>query len=209
MMIFQLLFGRKHRELKIVLVTLGFLMALPMLAVAVIASSGVAAVSAAIATFNPLTHEVTIYGPGGDVKDTITLSTIWPTTGIVSDEFGAHEQFRQELNIGTHTGIDIANGFGIPIYAFLEGNVIQVDPSGGGSCGIFVRLQHIDGVSSLYCHMEHADVSVGEVIKQGQQIGLMGSTGASTGPHLHFQISVNGVPVNPRTFVSGEPPRGP
>ncbi len=208
MMFLHWLFGRKHGELKIILASIAFIMALPMMAVVVIASSGVAAVSAAIAVVNPVTHEVTIYGPNGDIKNKVTLTTIWPTTGFVSDEFGAYEKFRQELNFGAHTGIDIANALNIPIYAFLKGDITQVDKIGKGNCGKFVRIQHEYGISSLYCHMNLPEVEVGDSVLQGQEIGLMGMTGAATGPHLHFQINVNGIPVNPRTFVSGDPERG-
>lgn len=208
MMTLRWLFGRNRAELKIVLASVGLIMLMPLLAVIVVTSSGVAAVSAAVASINPVTHEITIFEPDGAVKTKVSLATMWPTTGYVSDEFGTLETFRLQLHLGTHTGIDIANAPGTPIYAFLDGTVIQVDDKGKGNCGIFVRVQHIDGISSLYCHMSSTAVFVGEAVKQGDLLGLMGTTGASIGPHLHFQINVNSLPVNPRTFISGEPDKG-
>ena len=202
------LFGHKHSELKLVLAGLGLLLLMPMIAVVVIVSTGSSLVSAAVATVNPISHEITIYGPTGAVQQTVLLSTIWPTDGYVSSEFGAYEAIRQELRLGAHTGIDIANAYDVPVRAFLSGSVTQVDRSGAGSCGKYIRLQHAYDVTSLYCHLSDVQVSPGDTAEQGQVIGLMGSTGASSGPHLHFQVAVHGVPVNPRTFIPGEPERG-
>ena len=202
------LFGNKHSEIKIVLAVIGFILLMPMIAIVVITSTGSPGVSAAVATLNPMSHEITIYDAAGAVQQTVTLSTIWPTEGYVSSEFGAYEAIRQELRLGTHTGIDIANAYNVPVRAFLAGSVTQVDNNGKGSCGKYIRLQHDYDVTSLYCHLNDVQVRTGDITEQGQLIGLMGSSGASSGPHLHFQIAVHGIPVNPRTFIPGEPERG-
>lgn len=202
------LFNSKHAELKIVAATVLVLIALPVMAVVVVASSGVAAVSAAIAVFNPQTNDVTLYDANGVIRSVLHLNTIWPTVGYVSSEFGTTEALRSELGLGPHTGIDIANAYGIPVYAFADGTILRTDTIGLGTCGKYVQVTHVEGVSSLYCHLESVTVRSGDSLKIGQQIGEMGSTGASSGPHLHFQITVNNLPINPRTFVSGEPERG-
>jgi murein DD-endopeptidase MepM/ murein hydrolase activator NlpD len=208
-LLLKVLWLRKHTELKIVLVTIFVLMMLPLAAVVVVASSGIAVASAALAALNPITHQVEVYSPTGQIVDSIKLTTVWPTRGYVSDEFGTHDIVRQELNLGPHTGIDIANRsrkFGELVTPFMEGTIINIDNLGLGTCGQYVRIQHIDNIQSLYCHLESTNGrKIGDKVHPGDVIGLMGSTGASTGAHTHFQINVNGIPVNPRTFMVGEP----
>ena len=208
-LLMKFLWLRKHSELKIVLAVLLILIALPISAVVIVATSGFAIASAAVAALNPITHEVDIFNVTGQKIDSIKLTTVWPTRGYVSDEFGTYDSVRQELNLGRHTGIDIANRsgrFGEPVTPFMEGTVIAVDNLGLGTCGQYVRIEHIDTIQSLYCHLESTNGrKIGDAVKPGDTIGLMGSTGASTGAHTHFQINVNGIPVNPRTFMVGEP----
>lgn len=97
-----------------------------------------------------------------------------------------------------HNGVDLANVTGTPIYAARSGTVtVSTYESGYGN---YCVINHGDGFSSLYAHMTHDVVSVGQTVSQGQLIGYMGSTGASTGPHLHFGISYNGSWVNPRAY---------
>jgi len=208
-LVMKLLWLKKHKELKIVLATLFVLMLLPLMAVVMVASSGIAVASAAIAALNPVTHNVDIYDNAGRQIDSIKLTTVWPTRGYVSDEFGAFEELRVELHLGRHTGIDIANAtgkYGELVTPFMEGTVITVDNTGLGTCGLYVRVQHIDNIQSLYCHLESTNgTKVGQLVRPGDTIGLMGSTGASTGAHTHFQINVNDIPVNPRTFEVGDP----
>lgn len=205
------LFNKKHYELKIVLATLAILIMLPVMSVVVFASSGISLVSAVLAELNPITHIVEIFDPNGNKVSEVQLSTVWPTRGYISDEFGTYGEYRMEHHLGPHTGIDIANEYGLigePITPFLEGKVIKVDYDGGDNCGIYVKVQHEFNLTSLYCHMSVALAVEQQQVKPGDIIGLMGSTGASTGPHLHFQINVYDIPVNPRTFMVGEPERG-
>jgi murein DD-endopeptidase MepM/ murein hydrolase activator NlpD len=210
MMLLRWLFRRKNAEIKIALATLAILLALPVISLVVFASSGFALVGNVLANLNPITHLVEIFDPNGKKVTDLQLSTVWPTRGYVSDEFGAWEQWRKDLKLGPHTGIDIANNYGLsgdPITPFMEGKVSKVDYDGGGTCGIYVRIKHDYNISSLYCHMSVAQVVVGQDVKPGDVIGLMGMTGEATGPHLHFQIEVYDVPVNPRIFMVGEPER--
>ena len=98
-----------------------------------------------------------------------------------------------------HQGVDLAGPEGTPIYATRSGTVTIARFS--KSAGYYVTINHGDGYSSVYMHMTTYTVSVGQSVSQGQLIGYMGSTGISTGPHLHFGISYNGKYVNPAQYV--------
>ena len=98
-----------------------------------------------------------------------------------------------------HNGVDLANDQGTPIYAARSGKVTVA--TYGGTYGYYVTINHGDGYSSLYAHMTHYVVSKGQTVSKGQLIGYMGSTGRSTGPHLHFSIFYNGSSVNPMNYI--------
>ena len=125
---------------------------------------------------------------------------MWPTYGVVTSGFG--KRFNQ-----MHTGVDIAGPIGTPIFAAASGVVIfaGVSPEGLGN---LVTIRHGDGSLSLYAHNERILVRKGQQVQQGEQISEMGSTGNSTGPHLHFEIHPQGrSAVNPRAFLpSHQPP---
>jgi len=195
-------------EVRIILATVAIILFLPIISVMVIANAGVAAVSSALAALNPITHKVDIKDANGNVINSVELSTVWPAQGYISDEFGATGEFRRLLGLGAHTGIDIANEFGQiggPITPFMDGTVIHVEPEDKGACGIHVKVQHKYNISSLYCHMSRATATQNQEVKPGDVIGYVGSTGASSGPHLHFQVMLYEIPVNPRLFMVGEP----
>ena len=99
-----------------------------------------------------------------------------------------------------HAGVDLANVQGTPIYATRSGTVLFATFS--SSAGYYVSINHGDGFSSIYMHMTHYVVSAGQKVKAGQVIGYMGSTGVSTGPHLHFGISYNGETQNPADYLN-------
>ena len=88
-----------------------------------------------------------------------------------------------------------------PLYSCSGGTVIRAgwDPWG---LGLHVRIQHANGYVTMYGHMSRLDVGVGDTVKKGQVIGLMGNTGRSTGPHVHFIISYKGVPRNPLDYIN-------
>jgi murein DD-endopeptidase MepM/ murein hydrolase activator NlpD len=113
---------------------------------------------------------------------------IWPAQGTITTYFWQY-----------HPGLDIANAVGTPEVAADAGQVVF---AGWGSYGIYVEIDHGNGFHTIYGHMASALVQVGQVVTPGQQIGLMGSTGRSTGPHLHFEIRYQGVPQNPLDFLS-------
>ena len=99
-----------------------------------------------------------------------------------------------------HNGIDMACAQGTPIYATRAGTVTRTSYQAGGA-GNYVSINHLDGFSSIYMHMTHYVVSQGQSVSQGQLIGYVGSTGISTGPHLHFGISYAGTYVNPLAYI--------
>ena len=114
----------------------------------------------------------------------------WPAKGVFSSGFG----WRWGR---MHKGIDIANSVGTPIIAVQSGRVTFAGWNDGGY-GYLVEITHYDGSRSLYAHQSRILVQVGEEVSQGQQVGQMGSTGRSTGPHLHFEIHAPGLgAVNP------------
>ncbi|MBS5671753.1 MAG: murein hydrolase activator EnvC family protein [Oscillospiraceae bacterium] len=98
-----------------------------------------------------------------------------------------------------HTGVDLGAAEGTPIYATRSGTVTTATYS--DVYGNYVTINHGDGYSSLYGHMTHYVVSAGEYVSQGEVIGYVGSTGWSTGPHLHFTIYYNGSTVNPMDYI--------
>jgi len=101
-----------------------------------------------------------------------------------------------------HNGIDMACPKGTPIYATRAGKVTTASYQAGGA-GYYVSINHLDGFASIYMHMTHYVVSAGQTVTQGQLIGYVGSTGISTGPHLHFGISYAGSYVNPLAYIYG------
>ena len=98
-----------------------------------------------------------------------------------------------------HGGIDLAAGMGAPIRAVTDATVVSAKTESG--YGRTIRLLHSDGTVSVYAHMSVLSVNPGEKVDAGQQIGKEGSTGQSTGPHLHFEIRINDVPINPAPWL--------
>ena len=128
---------------------------------------------------------------------------IWvtPVSGYtITSPFGmrVHPILGYEL---MHNGIDMACSQGTPIYATRAGTVATASYQAGGA-GYYVSINHLDGFSSIYMHMTHYVVSTGQSVSQGQLIGYVGSTGLSTGPHLHFGISYGGTYVNPLAYIA-------
>ncbi len=117
----------------------------------------------------------------------------WPIAGIVTQEFG---------HTG-HPGIDIAAAYGTPIHA--AGNGVVVVAGWEGGYGNYTCISHGGGISTCYGHQSAIYVSVGQVVTRGQIIGAEGSTGYSTGPHVHFEVRVDGAVRNPRLFIAGNP----
>ena len=119
-----------------------------------------------------------------------------PVTGRITSRFGANESIRDH----THKGIDIAATRGTPILASARGNVTFAGWSSG--YGYLVKIDHGNGVETYYGHCSKLYVSAGEIVEGGQEIAAVGSTGNSTGNHLHFEIRLNGNQVNPESIFN-------
>ncbi len=131
------------------------------------------------------------------------LGPVWPIHGEVTTEFGVPHWPYQP----THTGLDISDGkpAGVtPVKPFRPGTVIEAVHSNSGF-GNHVIIDHGNGVTSLYGHLDSFTVKVGQQVSLATVIGFEGTTGLSTGVHLHFEIRVNGQAANPHQFVSGQP----
>ncbi len=98
-----------------------------------------------------------------------------------------------------HDGLDFAAGHGTPIFSTADGTVVHAGWDGG--YGRAVRIRHAFGIETLYAHMSQLRVNVGDRVSRGDRIGDMGSTGRSTGTHLHYEVHVGGRPVNPMTYI--------
>lgn len=118
-----------------------------------------------------------------------------PASGNITSRFGGRESIRSRK----HTGLDIAAPVGTPIYAAADGTVECAKFSGG--YGNVVKLSHGNGVETYYAHCSKLLVKNGQKIKAGDKIALMGSTGHSTGSHLHFEVRINDTPVNPQNYI--------
>ncbi|AWB43619.1 hypothetical protein DCC85_04855 [Paenibacillus sp. CAA11] len=127
-----------------------------------------------------------------------TIST-WPTPsrrmtssfGYRSDPFSGHAAF--------HAGIDIGGEVGDPIFAAAAGKVTAVEKD--SSRGTYIIVRHPNGLETWYMHLNGAKVAAGETVSKGQTIGLLGNTGRSTGPHLHFQVMKRNEPVDPLSYI--------
>jgi len=121
-----------------------------------------------------------------------------PASGRITSPYGSRKG-------GFHYGVDIGNARGTPVYAAASGKVIAVvsyckegATSCGGRYGNYIVIEHANGQRTRYAHLSKVNVSVGQSVKQGKQIGAIGNTGRSTGPHLHFQVEKqNGATVRP------------
>jgi murein DD-endopeptidase MepM/ murein hydrolase activator NlpD len=123
---------------------------------------------------------------------------IWPLQGRVTSYFG-----RRNLGMGTasfHSAIDIAAPTGTPITAARSGTVIYAGWSNRGY-GNLVKIQHSNGDETWYAHQSEIWVGVGQALHQGETLGLVGSTGLSTGPHLHFELHEAGTAVDPLAYL--------
>jgi murein DD-endopeptidase MepM/ murein hydrolase activator NlpD len=206
MSLWGVIYKSTKTEIKIVVTTLGVLFILPLFAVVVIANAGIAEVVHALVSLNPITHLVEIHDANGKLVNTVQVSTVWPVNGVVTLEFGQNDLPYQLY----HTGIDIANRhkqIGDPVTPFMAGTVIDARTVTG--YGNYVMIDNGNNIVSIYGHLSQILTSKGQSVKPGDIIGLEGMTGYATGPHVHFEIRVYGIPVNPRLFMVGNPELGP
>ena len=128
-------------------------------------------------------------------KVALGVSLKRPISGTISSRFGSRSSVRSSI----HTGLDIAARLGTPIKAAAGGTVVHAGWK--GSLGKLIVISHGNGVQTYYAHCNSIGVSVGQKVSQGEVIGKVGSTGNSTGPHLHLEIRVNGVAYNPQNWL--------
>jgi len=156
---------------------------------------------AALIEILPLIDPTSEFDPDEFIIPDLTdpdIPSIWPASGTVTSEFG------EIRKIHTHKGIDISNNTGTPVRSTANGTVIAVGSS--GNFGRRIMIYHgtdENGTTyvTIYAHLSDFSVRIGENVDQGDIIGLMGNTGFSKGSHLHYEIRVNGAPVNPRMFL--------
>jgi murein DD-endopeptidase MepM/ murein hydrolase activator NlpD len=130
--------------------------------------------------------------PAGTPGAASSAGMVWPVNGILTSGFG-YRWGRM------HEGIDIAVAEGTPIFAAASGTVILAAYSGG--YGNYTCIDHGGGLSTCYGHQAGYAVSSGSSVSQGQVIGYSGNTGSSTGPHLHFEVRINGAAVDPLGYL--------
>ena len=125
----------------------------------------------------------------------VTTPTGWPTDGFISSGYGLRWNGAE-----FHQGIDIAAEMGTPIVATADG-VVTIAGWNAGGYGNMVDIDHGSGVSTRYGHASAVVVTAGQRVRRGQIIAYVGSTGHSTGPHLHYEVRLSGQPVNPTSYL--------
>jgi murein DD-endopeptidase MepM/ murein hydrolase activator NlpD len=127
------------------------------------------------------------------------VPSIWPVIGPLRSGVGMRTNPFGGSSIEYHKGQDIAAPTGTPVNATADGVVVVAGWVRGYGNGIYI--DHGNGISTRYGHLSRIDVMVGQTIKQGQHLGLVGSTGRSTGPHLHYEVRINGEATNPLDYL--------
>ena len=131
------------------------------------------------------------------------LPTIWAHLGKINNEFGFRRNPFGGRSYEFHAGMDIDGNKGDLIVAPANGVVVKAGWQGG--YGYLIEIDHGNGLSTRYGHLSRLEVKEGDSIQRGQLIGLIGSTGRSTGPHLHYELRLDDKAVNPRRFLPPEP----
>jgi len=187
---------------EIIFVSISFLIVLsmPFIAVLILTHTGINIVSDKLVSIDKQSKAIQIHDPkSGIVIKTVTTQLAWPTTGVITLEFGESNLPYQPF----HTGIDIANSMHKqedPISPIMKGKVTYAGEIFWGY-GKHIIIDHGDNITSVYAHLSKIFVYPGQVVNIGDTIGLEGTSGWSTGPHLHLEVRVFGIPVNPRTFL--------
>jgi murein DD-endopeptidase MepM/ murein hydrolase activator NlpD len=135
------------------------------------------------------------------VISTSRMAFVYPVMGPrMSSDFGLRKHPIKKAR-RHHDGIDLAAPVGAPIRAIADGQVMYADPHGG--YGKYIVVRHLNGITSHYGHCDTMEVLPGHTVTAGQIIGTVGNSGASTGPHLHFEIRRDGEAQDPESFLPG------
>lgn len=161
-----------------------------------------AALEAAPPVSNPASSPLSFVNPAAPYAQPTGTGTSpvfsWPTSGTITSPFGERANpFGGSSDF--HPGIDIAADEGTPIRAAADGRVVSSGPDGG--YGNAVVIDHGGGLTTKYGHCSQLFATVGQAVRAGDPIAAVGSTGHSTGPHLHFEADLNGKPVDPQRFL--------
>lgn len=133
-------------------------------------------------------------------RDTLAnMPSIWPLNGFVTSSFGMRASPFGGSNRRFHKGLDIVSRTGTPIVAPAQGEVTMSGPD--GAYGNSVEINHGSGIVTKYAHMQRCAVQAGQWVKRGEIVGYVGTSGRTTGPHLHYEVRLNGVPVNPMRYI--------
>jgi len=131
------------------------------------------------------------------------LPTIWAHLGKINNEFGFRRNPFGGRSYEFHSGMDIDGDKGDMVVAPANGRILKAGWQGG--YGYLIEIDHGNGLSTRYGHLSKLGVKEGDIVQRGQLIGLIGSTGRSTGPHLHYELRLDDKAINPRRFLPPEP----
>jgi murein DD-endopeptidase MepM/ murein hydrolase activator NlpD len=135
------------------------------------------------------------------------IPSIWPVVGTLRSGVGMRNNPFGGSSVEYHKGQDISAPMGTPINVTADGVVVVAGWMKGYGNGIYV--DHGNGITTRYGHLSRIDVVVGQTVKRGAHLGLVGSTGRSTGPHLHYEVRINGQPASPRDYLPLSAPQAP
>ena len=136
------------------------------------------------------------------LKEQARVPSIWPVQGESTDSFGYRGNPFGGGGSEFHPGQDIAAPPGTPVFAPADGTVIEAGWKNG--YGQTVVLDHGNGMTTRYGHLSKIEVAAGQELKRGEELGLVGSTGRSTGPHLHYEVRLGDLPVSPLHYLPGQ-----
>jgi murein DD-endopeptidase MepM/ murein hydrolase activator NlpD len=132
-----------------------------------------------------------------------TTPSIWPTTGLLTSAFGERtDPFTGKRAF--HSGIDVASGYGNPVVATADGYVLSMKMQDKIDGNMIILNHGMSGYTTVYCHLSRFNVKEGQKVKRGDVIGYVGSTGKALGPHVHYEVHLNGKPLNPWFFILEE-----
>jgi len=135
------------------------------------------------------------------IRERASVPSLWPVAGTLESGYGVRRNPFGGGSYESHEGQDIEADMGTPVTAAASGVVTIAGAQNG--YGNVVYIDHGNGLQTRYGHLSRIDVEIGQQITRGEHLGLVGSTGRSTGPHLHYEVRINNQPVNPRPYLPG------